>query len=70
MSIAQRSRSRVILIASLVIAAISAAFLSPKVGGAQETRIQTSCGIRTGTAVGREEAICIAKNIGMQRGLD
>ena len=63
------SWNRVLLIASLAIVATLATFLAPNTKGAQGVSIQASCGIQRGAAVSRDQAVCIAKGLGMQLGL-
>src|SRR5262245_55702889 len=69
MRFAESSFDRVLVIASLATVAILAVFLAPNMDGAQGASIQASCGIQKGAAVSREQAVCIAKGLGMQRGL-
>jgi len=58
-----------LLIASFAIVVTFVVFLVPNSNGAQGASIQAGCGIQRGAAVSRDQAVCIAKGLGMQRGL-
>src|SRR5262245_14081772 len=69
MTFVQTRWSRLSLVVLLVIVVTFAVFLTPKSDGAQGASIQASCGIQSGAGVSRDQAVCIAKGLGMQRGL-